>query len=796
MSGALGWLVAKEVRNRWRGVLAVALLVGLTGGVVLSAAAGARRTGSAFERFVEVTATREATVQIDDEDDDVEVDVAGVLDEIEALDLVAASGRLEISPVLPTDESLHAEVDLAIFVSPDGRWARDIDRPLVLDGRMPHPSASDEVLLNELAATQTGLAIGDRFQVATFTQEQLDRLIVGGPFEGFGGPVIDLAVVGIGRQASDLAGGDVEVGGVLLVSPALHRELDGQAGALRGMLGVDLAPGATTGDLRSAIRDIVGPGGSFDVASAADDFGRSARDSAAVLARALAAFAVVAAVAGAVAVGGAVTRQCAAAQPATRTLQALGSDRRQRAAVGAAVPIAGAVVGTFLAIGAAVALSGRFPISVARRIEPDPGVEVDGVVLAAGALLLLALTAVWSLRATRRLDAARQAPVTGRSWTTLALPPSASIGIGHTFDRRGADCTVPVRAALAASVLGVVGVVAAATVVHSFEALVDDPSRYGWTWSVEPDTYTEDPDELADEIAATSGVDAVGARHTRRMELAGEVVTGYAFEQRKGEIAPPLRSGRLPATVDEVVLGQRTADQLGVAVGDRVPASPRTGDAVDLEVVGIGVFAPVETQDPGLGALVTTEGLERYGRSDGYISLLVRYRPDFDPTAFEAALVERGLADFSAVYARPRLPGSLENLDLVMPIVVALGAFFAVLAMAGLAHALVIGTRRRRHELATLGALGMRRRQVRAVVVTTGVATALFGVVVGTPLGLAAGRTVWALVIGDRGLLDAPTIPVLVLLAVVPGAVALAVLVSWWPGASASRRPGHVLRSE
>lgn len=168
--GAVGWLVARELRDRRRAVLAVALLVGLAGGVVLASTAGARRTASAYERFVEETATRDASVQIDDGD------VDAILGEVEDLDLVAASGRLEIIPVLPTDESLHTEVDLALLASPDGRWSVEIDRPLVLEGRMPAPSAADEVLINELAAAQTGPTVGDRIEVATFTPEQLDAL--------------------------------------------------------------------------------------------------------------------------------------------------------------------------------------------------------------------------------------------------------------------------------------------------------------------------------------------------------------------------------------------------------------------------------------------------------------------------------------------------------------------------------------------------------------------------------------------------------------------------------------------
>jgi ABC-type lipoprotein release transport system permease subunit len=215
-----------------------------------------------------------------------------------------------------------------------------------------------------------------------------------------------------------------------------------------------------------------------------------------------------------------------------------------------------------------------------------------------------------------------------------------------------------------------------------------------------------------------------------------------------------------------------------------------------MEVVGIAVFAPVETTDTAIGAAVTPDGLERFRRSDGYTSLLVRYRKGFDATELEASLMDREFADFTVVYARPRQPGALENLGRTVPIVVALGAFLGALAVAALAHALVVGTRRRRSDLATLRALGMRRAQIRSIVAVTSVATAAFGVVVGAPAGLALGRTVWALIIDRQGLLDAPTAPTPVLLAVAPIAVVLALVVSWWPGMVATRRPGHVLRAE
>ena len=48
---AVGARLRADLRTRWVSWLAVALAIGLAGAIVLTAAAGARRTGTAFERF-------------------------------------------------------------------------------------------------------------------------------------------------------------------------------------------------------------------------------------------------------------------------------------------------------------------------------------------------------------------------------------------------------------------------------------------------------------------------------------------------------------------------------------------------------------------------------------------------------------------------------------------------------------------------------------------------------------------------------------------------------------------------
>jgi hypothetical protein len=60
--GAVGMLAGCEIRRRWRSVLALVLLVGVVGAVVLATAAGARRSETALARFS--TASRSGDVSL------------------------------------------------------------------------------------------------------------------------------------------------------------------------------------------------------------------------------------------------------------------------------------------------------------------------------------------------------------------------------------------------------------------------------------------------------------------------------------------------------------------------------------------------------------------------------------------------------------------------------------------------------------------------------------------------------------------------------------------------------------
>jgi len=61
------WLLSRyELRRRWPSLLLLAVLIAVTGGVTLTAAAGARRTSSSYNRFIATSKDQDAIVFADD----------------------------------------------------------------------------------------------------------------------------------------------------------------------------------------------------------------------------------------------------------------------------------------------------------------------------------------------------------------------------------------------------------------------------------------------------------------------------------------------------------------------------------------------------------------------------------------------------------------------------------------------------------------------------------------------------------------------------------------------------------
>jgi ABC-type lipoprotein release transport system permease subunit len=96
-----------------------------------------------------------------------------------------------------------------------------------------------------------------------------------------------------------------------------------------------------------------------------------------------------------------------------------------------------------------------------------------------------------------------------------------------------------------------------------------------------------------------------------------------------------------------------------------------------------------------------------------------------------------------------------------------------------------------------LKTLGFTQRQLAATVAWQSTIAVAIGTVVGVPLGVVAGRTLWNLFARNIHAVPAPSIPVLNIVLIALGALLLANAVAAIPGRIAARTPtALVLRTE
>jgi putative ABC transport system permease protein len=549
--------------------------------------------------------------------------------------------------------------------------------------------------------------------------------------------------------------------------------------------------GPSDAEMTAALRSAV-PGGAGLLATSIDteflDTVRSAVDVAVI---ALVAFALVTAAAGSLALVQAVIRQAAGADD--DALGAMGLTRSQRAAAVALPITAAGAVGSLVGAAGAIALSRVFPLGVARQAEPDPGVQLDGFVLALGVLVLVAVVGSTGYLVARRnagrVGARERASLVPTTAARLGVGPSVVVGLRLASDRGRGRAVV--RTATVGAILAVAGICAVSVLGRSLTGVLERPDRYGWVWTSRPDVEGEDPEALAMAAAEEDGVQAAARLIDAAVEVDGDGADGFALEPLSGTMDFHLLDGRLPSASDEVVLGRAIAED--AALGDTVTVSG-SGSPAELTLVGRAILPQFDRQS-GISAFMTADALTEVA-PDAENHLVLRYAPDADVDELEARLAEEAGLSFPT-YSRPHPPGRLTHLDELRGLFVALAAFFGLLGLGGLIHALVVSSRRHRRLFATLRAMGLRRAQVVTSVLICSLAIVIASLLVGVPLGIVIGRTAWRWAVEGLGILDAPWVSAPDVGAIVAAAIAVAIGAGLLPAWRAGRqRPAQVLRSE
>ena len=800
------WAVCLRVRaglrQDWRGLVALALIAALIGGVALAALAGARRTDTAVSRFVQYAGPTEGDVAADPQ----------TMDKIAALPGVAYTGRAGMIDAVP----VTAGGRLAAAPGQVLTWALiripPEARTIMVAGRRAVLSRAREVMINETAARILRAGVGSVIRLRGYRPDQAEQVLGGAVLP----PPVALPavrVVGVTRTPTDLtenpdAPTDVAFIGTggIYVTAAFYQRFAASVGSQMGLTFHLKRGAAGLAAFESDVKRIAGNHAQIQLGNDDAIAAASARRGTSLQALALVLFGVIVALVMVVAVAQSIARRAYTTSDDFPVLRALGTSDWQLFAVALAPGALVAVGGMVLAVPVAYGLSALTPIGLARRAEVSPGFSFSAAILLGGAaafaLLLTGWAAITALRAVRThasLSTANTAIRRSRLAGWMArrgFPPTAVSGVRLAFEPGRDRTAVPVRSAIAGMAVALAAVMAALVFGSGLAHVIDDPAVVGWNWDVavgNPHSH-DTSGQTVPKLRRVPGVAGLTATAMREGRLDGRDVPVVGLQPVTGAVAPPVLAGRLPRASAEIALGGRELRSLHKRIGDIITARGARGP-VALRIVGQVVLSPEITNEQvqlGNGGVMTLAGAAALSRKplERNVFLVQLRRPA------DRAAIARLKQQFPGVVLPALPPPEVRDLRGVNGLPLALALALAVLAVAAVAHTLLTSVRRRRRELAILKAVGFVTGQVRATVAWQATAIAGSSLIVGLPVGIAAGRWAWTLFAHQFAIEPLPAISPLLLLAF-PTVLFLANAVAAVPAEAAARtQPATVLRAE
>jgi hypothetical protein len=840
----VGFRFKATVGRRWASYLALALLIGLIGGIAMGSIAAGRRTQSSYPRFLASTNPSDLNVSTfgaNSGPNTASPESASLTNAIAQLPHVRRLRSLvvpTIAPMAPNGApNLAMAAQLGIGGSVDGDLSYQ-DRVTVVRGRMSDPTRVDEFVVTAAAAGVLGVHVGQVVPLGAYTSAQTNS-------EGFGTPSvaphlrINAKVVGIVVLNNQVVQDDIDrLPGFVLLSPAATRLM--KADSTATFYGLQLAHGRhDVPAVEQAFVHLIPPGSTYEfhVISRVETTVERAVKPEAI---ALGVFGALAALTALLLAGQAISRQLRSGDDDLAVLRALGAGPAALVLDGLIGVIGAVVLGSLLAAVVAIGISPLAPLGPVRPVYPSSGIAVDWTVLGSGLMVLvggLAAIAVLLAYLGAPHRVARRFRLTAGPRSSLArvaassgLSAPAVVGVRFALEPGRGRTAVPVRSALVGTTMAVAMVVATLTFGSGLHTLVSRPALYGWNWSyalnpsnVVPPAALTLLDHDAD-VAAWTGVTEFN------LPIDGQSVAVLIGDAHPA-LSPPILSGHAVAGDDQIVLGAATLARLHKRVGDTVVVTYGTPEDAPvyipptrLVVVGTATmpaagFTSFVADHPsmGTGGLLSTGVMPAAMQQailnpdpnlNGPNLVFVRLRSSVSAKAGRADLQRIADAANAAFAADPnggggavsvlgvQRPAEIVNYRTVGSTPVLLASGLAAGAIVGLGLTLAASVRRRRQDLALLKTLGFIKRQLAAAVAWQASIAALIGVVIGVPLGIALGRQLWILFARNIDAVPKPTVPLVAVVFVVVGAIVLANFVAALPGRIAARTPAaQVLRT-
>jgi FtsX-like permease family len=796
-----------RLRHRWRSWLAIAVLVSVVGGLVLAAAAAGRRTEAALPQFV-------AAHGFDSDEYAVRpvpkvADLPGVTSAVELISPDSGQPACACThPINPTELGI-------IFASTKFRSPFKL-----VSGRLPDPSAPDQVLASFTLQQDYGVHLGSVIRVPLYAPSQASAYNdATGAEPKPTGPTVDFHVVGFEASEFELPAGTTPSYDLFTSSAFAKTVIPRTAAGYVYLVSLrDGAAGITRFNAAAQTLNGAGLEGGQDEDGVAEAIATSIHPQAVgwwILAA-------LAALVGLAVVGQALARQSRVESEDYPTMAALGADRRQLLALGMAQTLVVGLVGALGAVAVAFVLSPVAPLGEARIAENSTGFAFDAPVLLLGALGTLAAVLVlgfWpALRAARALRADDRRILSRPSVVVTQLaaagaPPSAVIGVRNALERRTGGVTVPLGSALLGTVLAVLALAGTAVFGASLTHLTATPRLYGDTFQLnftDPANGKPDP-VLLRSLEQDKAVTGITEGIATEIFVNKVVVGAIAGTSARGRLLLSTVTGHLPINNHQIGLGATTMRKVGAHVGSLVHVAmslpsgrKRTGTFHVVSQVSFPVLGGAVSL--GTGAVITQAAYENTlcpaqpGRAaclQGALTtsngggMLVRVVPG--PQG--RAVVSHYLDAYRSTTALAITPTSLVNFGEAVNFPLIFGVMLAVVGAATLAHLLVVSVARRRREIGLLKVLGFVNRQVAAAVSWQATTLALIGIVVGVPLGLVAGEAIWNAFANNLGAVPISVVPVWLVVTLAVGVLVVANLLAIGPALVATRsKPARLLQ--
>jgi MacB-like periplasmic core domain/FtsX-like permease family len=813
------------LHDRWSGYLAIVLLVGLLGGLAMGALAGARRTQSSYPTLMADLNSSDmyglsgiynpAIGQTAGYDPSVERAIA----HLPLVTSMKSLVELNLLPLTPKGQPVVAAEGEAMYGSIGGEFFTQ-DRVIITHGHMANPRRANQFVMDSASAKAFGFHLGQVVTFLAYSNAQSAELASISPSQIAKKikPIIQIRVklVGVGVvQARNLMQDSVDMTGssLILFTPALSDRLL-TCCVNTTISAVQLRGGTVHVNAVEAEMAQVLPKGLPAEFTQVTTVIAKAEQTIKPESIALGAFGVIALLAMLVVAAQMIGRRLRFNATDVEVLRALGAEPAMSFLDGLIGIFAAIVAGALLAVVVALALSPLAPLGPTRPYLSH-GVDADWTVLGFGlAIIVLALGAIAAAIAYRsvarrastwRLRFGYRSSSAARAAASANLPVSAVTGIRFALEPGTGRNTVPVRSAIVGAVLAVVIVTSTIVFGASLQTLVSKPALYGWNFTYEINGGGGLGDIPAKPAASLLNHDRYVQQwagvYFGTLTIDGQSVPVMGTDP-DSEFGPPLLSGHGFRAKNQVVLGTATLALLHKRLGETVMVSSGASSTrltivgtATLPTIGVGGLTHLEM---GTGAVLSYKLIpagerDLYDVSPGPNAILVRVKPGVSRAkalaSLNAIITKVGGRSNGGLVNGVQRPAQIINYRSLGSTPTILGGALALGAVTALGLTLIASVRRRRRDLALLKILGFTHGQLAAAIAWQSSVSVGIGTVVGVPLGIIVGQSVWDLFAREINAVPQPTVPVLSIVLIVVGALVLANVVAAIPGWVAGRTP-------